>query len=168
MISATLTKVNPHLLVNWLILSPRKLNLKNFFPNLKMCTCIYSIESNQMQKKLQSGVLNQESMYKHINKNKPSSGDVCSHMCTFGCLIQLPESIKLLKFSLLIPPSTSGIGCGFSAVDLIITPLQTNHNKANRILICVFNWLNPFSLVLLFPPSITTFFFVHSFWCYFF
>ena len=58
-------------------------------------------------------------------------------MCSFGCLIQFPESIKLFKFSLLIPPSTSGIGCGFSAVNLIITPLQTNHNKANRILICV-------------------------------
>ena len=36
-------------------LSPRKLNLKNFFPNLKMRTCVYSIKSNQMQKRASVG-----------------------------------------------------------------------------------------------------------------
>ena len=44
--------------------------------------------------------------------------------------------MKLSKFSLLIPPSTSGIERGFSAINLILTPLRTNLNqvKINRFM----------------------------------
>ena len=83
------------------------------------------------KKRLQSGELNQESMYKHINENKPPSGNVYSNMYSSGCLIRYPECMKLLKFFLLIPTSTSGVECGFSAMNLIVTPLGTNLNQAN-------------------------------------
>ena len=91
-----------------------------------MRTCVYLIVS----KKLQPGELNQESMYKHINENKPSSSDVYSNMCSSRCSIRFPESMKLFKFSLLIPPLTSGVERGFSAMNLIITPLRANLNQA--------------------------------------
>ena len=39
--------------------------------------------------------------------------------------------MKLFKFSLLIPQSTSGVELGFSAMILIVTPLRINLNQAN-------------------------------------
>ena len=89
--------------------------------------CLLDRVKSDTKKKLQSEELNQESMYKHINENKPSSGDVYSNMCSSGCLIRFPESMKLLEFPLLIPPSTSGVARGFSAMNLIATPPRTNN-----------------------------------------
>ena len=46
-----------------------------------------------------------------------------------GCLMRYPQTMKLFKFSLLIPPSTSGVERGFSAMNLIVSPLRTNLNQ---------------------------------------
>ena len=82
-----------------------------------------------VKKKLQSGELKQSSMYEYINSNKPTSSEVYSTMCDTGCLMCYPQTIKLFKFSLLIPPSTSGLERGFSAMNLIASPLRTNLNQ---------------------------------------
>ena len=81
------------------------------------------------KKKLQSGELKQSSMYEYINSNKPTSSEVYSAMCDIGCLMRYPQTMILFKFSLLIPPSTSGVERGFSAMNLIVSPLRTNLNQ---------------------------------------
>ena len=60
--------------------------------------------------KLQSGELKQATMYEHINANKPTAADVYAAMCQAGCLLCHSETMKLFKFALLIPPSTSREG----------------------------------------------------------
>ena len=81
------------------------------------------------KKKLQSGELKQSLMYEYINSNKPTSSEVYSAMCDTGCLMRYPQTMKLFKFSLLIPPSTSGVERGFSAMNLTVSLLRTNLNQ---------------------------------------
>ena len=110
----------------------QKIESEEFFSEFEHAyMCLLDRDKSDAKKKVQSGELYQKSMYKHITENKPSSGDVYSNICTSGCLIQFPESMKLFKFSLLIPPSTSGVERGFSAMNLIVTPPGTNLNQAN-------------------------------------
>ena len=50
-------------------------------------------------------------------------------LCDTGCLMRYPQTMKLFKFSLLIPPSTSGVERGFSAMNLVVSPLRTTLNQ---------------------------------------
>ena len=88
------------------------MNPKNFFPNLKMPTCL--LDRVKLDAKKSSS---RENLTKNqcinINENKALSGDVYSNMCSSGCLVQFSESMKLFKFSLLTPPSTSRVERGF-------------------------------------------------------
>ena len=52
-------------------------------------------------------------------------------MCLDGCLSRYPNTMKLFKFALLIPPTTSEVERGFSAVNLLVSPLCTSLNDAN-------------------------------------
>ena len=52
-------------------------------------------------------------------------------MCESGCLVRFTETMKLFKFALLVPPSTSGVEHGFSVMKLIISPLCTSLNQTN-------------------------------------
>ena len=97
--------------------------------------------------KLQSGELKQATMYEHINANKPTAADVYAAMCQAGCLLRHSETMKLFKFALLIPPSTSGVERGFSVMNLLITPLRTSLNEANvdRLMRICINGSNRFT-----------------------
>ena len=83
------------------------------------------------KRKLQSGELTQSSMYDHINANKPTAADVYAAMCKSGCLLRYTETMKLFKYALLIPPSTSGVERGFSVMNLLVSPLRTSLNEYN-------------------------------------
>ena len=110
----------------------QKIESEEFFSKFEdVYMCLLDRVKSDAKKELQLGELNQESMYKRISENKTSSGNVYSNICSSGSLIRFPESMKLFKFSILIPPSTSVVECGFSAMNLIVTPLQTNVNQVN-------------------------------------
>ena len=110
----------------------QKIESEEFFSKFEdVYMCLLNRVKSDAKKELQLGELNQESMYKRINENKTSSGNVYSNICSFGSLIRFPENMKLFKFSILILTSTSGVACGFSAMNLIVTPRQTNVNQVN-------------------------------------
>jgi hypothetical protein len=99
------------------------------------------------KKKFQSGEISQSSIYNHINANKPTSADVYAAMCKSGCLLTYTETMKLFKFSLLIPPSTSGVERGFSVMNLLVSPLRTSLNQLNidRLMRICINGPNSFT-----------------------
>ena len=110
----------------------QKIESEEFFSKFEdVYMCLLNRVKSDAKKELQLGELNQESMYKRINENKTSSGNVYSNICSSGSLIRFPENMKLFKFSILILTSTSGVECGFSAMNLIVTPRQTNVNQVN-------------------------------------
>ena len=110
----------------------QKIESEEFFSKFEdVYMCLLNQVKSDAKKELQLGELNQESMYKRINENKTSSGNVYSNICSSGSLIRFPENMKLFKFSILILTSTSGVECGFSAMNLIVTPRQTNVNQVN-------------------------------------
>ena len=66
-----------------------------------------------------------------LAKNQPTPGHVYSPMCLDGCLLRYPNTMKLFKFALLIPPTASEVECGFSTVNLLVSPLHTPLNDTN-------------------------------------
>ena len=52
-------------------------------------------------------------------------------MCSTGCLQRYPETMKLFKYALLIPPSTSNVERGFSTMNLLVSPLRTSLGEKN-------------------------------------
>ena len=52
-------------------------------------------------------------------------------MCSEGSVHNFLNNMKLLKFALLIPPSTSGVECGFSIMNLLVSPLHKSISKNN-------------------------------------
>ena len=46
-------------------------------------------------------------------------------MCKQGCLLHYPNLMRLFCLALLIPPSTSNVEKGFSAMNLLCSPLRT-------------------------------------------
>ena len=57
--------------------------------------------------------LKQVNMAEFLAKNQPIPGHVYSAMCLDGCLSRYPNTMKLFKFSLLIPPTASEVERGF-------------------------------------------------------
>ena len=94
----------------------------------------------EARKKLDKREIKQDGVYIYINKHKPSSCDIYSVMCKNGSADRFPQIMKLFKLSLLIPPSTSGVECGFSVMNLLVSPLSAtlNENNVDRLMrICL-------------------------------
>ena len=85
----------------------------------------------EAKKKLNLGQLKQVEMYEYVTANRPPSSGVYSRMCMDGCLHRYPNSMKLFKLSLLIPPTTSGVERGFSVMNLLVSPLRATLNERN-------------------------------------
>ena len=75
--------------------------------------------------------LKQANMEEFLAKSQPTPGDVCSTMCLDGCLSRFPNTMKLIKFALLILKATSEDERGFSTMNLLVSPLRTSLNDAN-------------------------------------
>ena len=85
--------------------------------------------------------LKQANMEELLAKNQPTPGHIYSLMCLDGCLSRYPNAMKLFKFALLIPPTASEVECGFSTVNLLVSPLHTPLNDTNvdRLMrICIY------------------------------
>ena len=52
-------------------------------------------------------------------------------MCSEDSVHNSLNNMKLLSLALLIPPSTSGVKCGFSVMNLLVLPLRTSLNKSD-------------------------------------
>ena len=68
-------------------------------------------------------------MAEYIDINRPIAEDIYVAMCVSGCCQRYTETIKLFKFALLIPPSTSNVERGFSTMNLLVSPLRTSRRE---------------------------------------
>lgn len=90
----------------------------------------------EARKSLTAQKLMHGNMDEFLRKNQPTPGDIYSAMCHDGCISRYPNSMKLLKLALLIPPTTSEVEHGFSTMNLIVSPLRTslNDNNVDRLM----------------------------------
>ena len=107
-------------------------------------------EFNETFKKLKANVLEEanrklnlivnqlkrEEMESYIAQHRPIPEDSYPTMCFDGYQRQFPETMKLFKFALLIPPNTANVERGFSTMNLQISPLRTSlgNKNLNRIM----------------------------------
>ena len=80
--------------------------------------------------KIESGELNKDSIA-NVTASKVKSSEIYAKICQSGAWMQYPQRMQLFKLALLIPPSTSGVECGFSVMNLLVSPLRTGLNKTN-------------------------------------
>ena len=52
-------------------------------------------------------------------------------MCSEGSVHNFPNYVKLWKLALLIAPSTSGVECGFSVINLLVSTLHKSLSENN-------------------------------------
>ena len=81
--------------------------------------------------KLRLNQLKREEMESYIAQHRSIPDNVYSTMCFYGYQRQFPETMKLFKFALLIPPNTANIERGFSMMNLQISPLRTSLGEKN-------------------------------------
>ena len=74
----------------------------------------------EAKNKISSVELKSLDAYDYINTRKPCPSQVYSALCESECLSWFTETMKLFKFALLVPPSTSVVKYGFSVMKLII------------------------------------------------
>ena len=75
-----------------------------------------------------------------IAQHGPVPEDIYSSICFDAYQQQFPETMKLFKFALLIPPSTANFERGFSTMNLLIYPLRTSLDEKNldrMMLVCL-------------------------------
>ena len=101
------------------------------------------VKANVLEKtngKLRLNQLKCEEMEGDIAQHQPVPEHTYSIMCFDGYQRQLPETMKLFKFALLIPPSTATVERGFSMMNLLIFPLRTSLDEKNldrMLLVCL-------------------------------
>ena len=87
--------------------------------------------NDQAQQKVLKGEIKQKDIPEYLNTIKPTLSDVYSKMCSEGSVHNFPNNMKLLRLALLISPSTSGIECGFSIMNLVVSPLHKSLSENN-------------------------------------
>ena len=85
----------------------------------------------EAKNKISSAEIKSSDAYDYINARKPSPFQVYAAICESVCLMRCTETMKLFQFAQVVPPSTSGVECGFSVMKLIISPLHTSLNQTN-------------------------------------
>ena len=85
----------------------------------------------EANRKLRLNQLEREEMESYIAQHRPIPEDIYSTMCFDGYQRQFPETMKLFKLALLIPPSTANAERGFSVMNLLISPLRTSLGEKN-------------------------------------
>ena len=83
------------------------------------------------QQKVLKGEIKQKDIPEYLTTIKPTLSNVYSKMCSECSVHNFPNNMKLLKFALLIPPSTSGIKRGFSIMNLLVSPLRKSLSENN-------------------------------------
>ena len=83
--------------------------------------------------KLRLNQLKREEMESYIAQHRSIPDNIYSTMCFYGYQRQFPETMKLFKFALLIPPNTANIERGFSMMNLQISPLRTSWARKTSI-----------------------------------
>ena len=83
------------------------------------------------QQKVLKGEITQKDIPEYLTTIKPTLSNVYSKMCSECSVHNFPNNMKLLKFALLIPPSTSGIKRGFSIMNLLVSPLRKSLSENN-------------------------------------
>ena len=81
--------------------------------------------------KVLKGEIKQKDIPEYLTTIKPTLSNVYSKMCSECSVHNFPNNMKLLKFALLIPPSTSGIKRGFSIMNLLVSPLRKSLSENN-------------------------------------
>ena len=79
--------------------------------------------------KLRLNQLQCEEMESYIAQHRPIPEDIYSTTCFDGYQWQFPETMKLFKFALLIPPSTANVERRFLTMNLLIPLLRTSLGK---------------------------------------
>lgn len=87
--------------------------------------------TEEANRKFRNHQLKREEMEGYITDNRPLAEDIYSAMCLNGCRLRYPETMKLFKFALLIPPSTANVERGFSTMNLLMSPLRTSLAEKN-------------------------------------
>ena len=82
-------------------------------------------------RKLKAGTLTRDNMQLFIYENNPDAANVYQRMCVEGALLRYPNLMRVFRLALLIPPSTSNVERGFSAMNLLCSPLRTSLNQHN-------------------------------------
>ena len=114
------------------MLVSRNLKHLNFSLNLtKPTLALQERLKLEVKNRISSAELKSSDAYDYINARKPSPSQVYAAMYESGCLVWFTETVKLFKFALLVPPSTSGIECGFSVMKLIVPPLHISLIQTN-------------------------------------
>ena len=85
----------------------------------------------QAQQKVLKGQIKQKDIPEYLTTIKPTLSNVYSKMCSECSVHNFPNNVKLLKFALLISPSTSGIKHGFSIMNLLVSHLHISLSKNN-------------------------------------
>ena len=83
--------------------------------------------------KLRLNQLKREEMESYIAQHRSIPDNIYSTICFYGYQRQFPETMKLFKFALLIPPNTANIERGFSMMNLQISPLRTSWARKTSI-----------------------------------
>ena len=78
----------------------------------------------EADRKLRLNQLKREELERYITQHRPIPEDIYSTMCFYGYQLRFPETMKLFKLALLIPPSTANVERGFSTMNLLISPLR--------------------------------------------
>ena len=88
--------------------------------------------SQEADRKLHSNLIKRNQVAGYIADNRPVAEDIYAVMCSTGFLQRYPETMKLFKYALLIPPSTSNVELGFSTMNLLVSPLRTSLGEKSR------------------------------------
>ena len=95
----------------------------------------------QAQQKVLKGEIIQKDIRTYLNTIKPTLSDIYSRMCSEGSVHNFLNNMKVLKFALLILPSSSGVERGFSIMNLFVSPLHKSLSENDIIILidlCVF------------------------------
>ena len=85
----------------------------------------------QAQQKVLKGEIIQKDIRTYLNTIKPTLSDIYSRMCSEGSVHNFLNNMKVLKFALLILPSSSGVERGFSIMNLFVSPLHKSLSENN-------------------------------------
>ena len=114
------------------MLVSRNLKHLNFLLNLmKPTLALQERVKLEAKNRISSAELKSLDAYDYINVRKPSPSQVYAAMYESGYLVLFTETMKPFKFALLVPPSVSGVECGFLVMKLIISPLHISLNQIN-------------------------------------
>ena len=104
--------------------------MSEFFGEFDDATVILK-EKNKKNafEKVKQKEIHPNDVQEYIANHSPTAAEVYQYLCKEGCLIRYPNTMRLFRLALLIPPSTANVERGFSAMNLLCSPLRTSLNE---------------------------------------